>query len=67
MAKPRDAATADNFALNVADGTGKQVKTPVSIVGGGSDTAYVNTRPGFYRVEVFTFDTDWELAIEEPE
>jgi hypothetical protein len=57
----------DNFAIHVCDLRGRQLQTPVSIVGAGSDTAYVSTAPGRYALEVFTFDTRWEITVEEPQ
>lgn len=66
-AKPRDPQNADNFAIHLIDGAGRQLHTPVSIVGAGSDTAYVSARPGRYMLEILAFDTDWEVTVEEPE
>lgn len=67
IAMPRDPQNADNFAIHLIDGAGRQLHTPVSIVGAGNDTAYVSARPGRYMLEILTFDTDWEVTIEEPE
>jgi hypothetical protein len=66
-AAPRDASNPDNFAVHVIDPGGKQLHTPVSIVGAGSNTAYLSTRPGRYLLEIFTLDTEWEVTVEEPE
>lgn len=66
-AKPRDPQIADNFAIHLIDGAGRQLHTPVSIVGAGSDTAYVSAKPGRYMLEILAFDTEWEVTVEEPE
>lgn len=66
-AKPRDPQNADNFAIHLIDGGGRQLHTPVSIVGAGGDTAYVGARPGRYMLEILAFDTDWEVTVEAPE
>ena len=55
----------NNFAVIVADPAGTQLSTAVSIVGGGSDVAYVHTQPGRYCLEILAIDTRWEITIEE--
>lgn len=66
-ANPVEPDNPDNFAIIVTDRSGKQLQTPVSIVGAGDDTAYVSIKPGVYVVEVFTINTRWTLTVEEPE
>jgi hypothetical protein len=65
-ASPLSPETSDNFALHVCDLSGKQLQTPVSIVGSGNDTATVTLTPGRYVLEIFTFETRWEVTVEEP-
>jgi hypothetical protein len=65
-AAPLMPENADNFAIHVCDLGGKQLQTPVSIVGGGGDMAYISAPPGRYKLEIFTFETRWEVTVEEP-
>lgn len=66
-ATPLDNDNPDNFAITVSDISGKQLKTPVSIVGAGDATAYVTTKPARHVLEILTFNTRWEVSVEEPE
>jgi hypothetical protein len=58
-------AVQNNFAIMVCNPAGTQLATALSIVGSGSDIAYVNTPPGRYLLDVLAIDTRWEVTIEQ--